>query len=136
MKLSNNLKYWRSKRPSEWLMDEFIKEAEKLEAIERENQLNNLITSTEEWAEARNLIEGSNPTSQFHKLIQECAEWSDDYLKGKDDRIEFGDILVTLVVMAKQRGFTFEECLEMAFNKIKDRKGKMVGGVFVKEADL
>jgi hypothetical protein len=29
-----------------------------------------------------------------------------------------------------------EECLETAYNDIKDRKGKMIDGVFVKEADL
>jgi len=28
-----------------------------------------------------------------------------------------------------------EECLEVAYNDIKDRKGKMVDGVFVKEGD-
>ena len=28
------------------------------------------------------------------------------------------------------------ECLEHAYNEIKDRKGKTVNGVFVKEADL
>jgi hypothetical protein len=29
-----------------------------------------------------------------------------------------------------------EECLEVAYNDIKDRKGKMIDGVFVKESDL
>lgn len=28
------------------------------------------------------------------------------------------------------------ECIQMAYNEIKDRKGKMIDGVFVKEADL
>lgn len=32
--------------------------------------------------------------------------------------------------------FVFEDCLEMAWNAIKDRKGKLVDGVWVKEEDL
>ena len=31
VKLSEDLKYWRADRPSEWLMDEFIRAAQKLE---------------------------------------------------------------------------------------------------------
>lgn len=32
--------------------------------------------------------------------------------------------------------FTLKEAVESAWNEIKDRKGKMINGVFVKEADL
>ena len=38
--------------------------------------------------------------------------------------------------VAKRNGFDFLACIEMAWNEIKDRKGRMVDGVFVKEADL
>lgn len=31
---------------------------------------------------------------------------------------------------------TLEECLTVAYNDIKDRKGKMINGVFVKEGDV
>lgn len=31
---------------------------------------------------------------------------------------------------------TLESCTELAYNEIKDRKGEMVNGVFVKESDL
>ena len=33
-------------------------------------------------------------------------------------------------------GTTAENCLDEAYNVIKDRKGKMIDGVFVKEEDL
>lgn len=33
-------------------------------------------------------------------------------------------------------GFTLLECLEHSYNEIKDRKGQMVKGVFIKESDL
>ena len=37
------------------------------------------------------------------------------------------------VNIAERNNLTIEECLEVAYNDIKDRKGKMVDGVFVKE---
>ena len=33
-------------------------------------------------------------------------------------------------------GYDFEECFEMAYNEIKDRKGRWIDGTFVKEEDL
>lgn len=47
-----------------------------------------------------------------------------------------GDITVVLIVYCMQRGLDIQECLEAAYEEIKDRKGKIVDGVFVKEADL
>ncbi|WP_432355287.1 MazG-like family protein [Sporosarcina sp. A2] len=47
------------------------------------------------------------------------------------DSIEEG-----LVVLAEESGTDIEECTAIAWDEIKDRKGKMVNGVFVKEADL
>jgi hypothetical protein len=44
-----------------------------------------------------------------------------------------GDILVTVIIFAQQLGYTPAECLEAAWNEIKDRKGKTEGGVFIRE---
>jgi len=38
-----------------------------------------------------------------------------------------------LYLLARHFGFTLLECCEIAFNDIKDRKGKMINGSFVKE---
>ena len=46
-----------------------------------------------------------------------------------------GDIYVTLVMQAGVWGLEMEECVEYAYTQIKDRKGKMVEGVFVKEEE-
>lgn len=35
-----------------------------------------------------------------------------------------------------QKGTNVQECLELAYNEIKGRTGKMVDGVFVKSEDL
>jgi hypothetical protein len=39
-----------------------------------------------------------------------------------------------LIILAAMRGLTIEQCLASAYNEIKDRKGKMVNGKFVKES--
>lgn len=92
--------------------------------------LSNLII---QWAKDRNLIEGSSPKEQFHKLIQECAELSESLCKDKDPHDDFGDILVVLIIMAYQKGINLVDCLAIAYDEIKDRKGQMINGVFVKE---
>ena len=47
-----------------------------------------------------------------------------------------GDVIVTLVILAEQQGLSLEECLQAAWDEIKDRKGKTVNGTFIKEEDL
>jgi len=41
--------------------------------------------------------------------------------------------MVVLAIIARQHNLTVTECLEHAYNDIKDRKGQMIDGVFVKE---
>lgn len=98
--------------------------------------IHNLIHKVEGWAHERNLIQGSDSKAQFHKLIQEAAELSDNICKGNDIRDDIGDMLVVLIIIAKQHAITIQDCLGIAYEDIKDRKGQMINGVFVKEADL
>lgn len=46
------------------------------------------------------------------------------------------DLISDLNGYAKHYGFTSKECLEHAYNQIKDRKGRMIDGVWVKQEDL
>jgi len=46
------------------------------------------------------------------------------------------ELIIELNGYAHYYGFTMLECLEHAYEQIKDRKGKMIDGVFVKEEDL
>ena len=50
--------------------------------------------------------------------------------------MELGDVLVTLTISANQLGTDLETCLQIAYDKIKNRKGKTINGNFVKESDL
>ena len=94
-----------------------------------------LIEKVNTWFEDRNLIEGSTDKDQVLKLMQDLGELSDHACKGEDIRDDLGDMLVVMLNIMKRNNFTMEECLQIAYNDIKDRKGKMVDGIFVKESE-
>ena len=88
-----------------------------------------------QWHRDRNLIDGSSDKDQYMKLIQEAVELSYSLCKGKDIKDDIGDMMVVLINIMVRNNLTMNECLSVAYNDIKDRKGKMVDGVFVKEGD-
>lgn len=169
--------------------------------------LQQLIKNIEQWAEDRNLIEGSTPQKQFIKLMEEFGELCAGIARNDKDKIKdsIGDCSVVVIILTKQLnannlGFitaykaadfstenseiiclrasgvlgnassylmymtsseskyrladvllrfifyiskialnfelNLESCLNSAYNEIKDRKGRMIDGVFVKEGDL
>lgn len=46
------------------------------------------------------------------------------------------EVITILANMTERLDTSLEECLQAAYNEIKDRRGEMVNGVFVKESDL
>jgi len=86
-----------------------------------------------QWHYDRNLIDGATDKDQVCKLIQEVGELSDNVCKGNDVTDDIGDCIVVLVNIAERNGLTIADCLAQAYDDIKDRKGKMVDGIFVKE---
>lgn len=86
----------------------------------------------EEVKELREAIEGAEAFTHLvrHGLIN--ARGGRNFKEEAKDAI--GDIIVTLVMQAQMWGLTMEECIEAAWQEIKNRKGRMTGGVFVKEA--
>ena len=95
-------------------------------------ELTNLIVK---WHHDRNLIDGSSDKDQVLKLIQELGELSDSVCKGKDVKDDLGDMMVVMLNIMERQGVSMEECLSTAYNDIKDRKGRMVDGIFIKEGD-
>jgi NTP pyrophosphatase (non-canonical NTP hydrolase) len=95
-----------------------------------------LVNKIAQWHHDRNLIEGSTDKDQYMKLIQEAGELSDNICKGKDIRDDIGDMMVVLINIMTRNNLSIEECLQVAYDDIKDRRGRMVDGVFVKESDL
>lgn len=89
-----------------------------------------------QWADARNIIGGSTPRRQIDKLAEEFQELVNAVDQGDHGGIVdgIGDMIVVLTILAEQHGEMIEACIETAYFEIKDRKGKMIDGLFVKEA--
>jgi NTP pyrophosphatase (non-canonical NTP hydrolase) len=92
-------------------------------------------TRIRDWAQDRNLIRGSTVQAQFVKLIEEVGELAEAIAKGKDEQFmdSLGDAFVVLTILAAQKGLDIEECIAQSWDEIKDRKGCMVDGVFIKD---
>ena len=105
--------------------------------IWRVNLVNELIGNIEQWSIDRGL-NNSDPTKQALKILEEMGETASAFLKGKHDELidGIGDVLVTVIIFAQQNGLTVEECLQSAYDEIKNRQGKLIDGTFVKESDL
>lgn len=80
--------------------------------------MDELITKINHWADERNLKQ-ADPKIQWMRITEEVGEIRDVLLKPT----KFTEPHVT-------------ECLGIAYEEIKNRKGKMVNGTFVKESDL
>lgn len=113
--------------------------------------LNQLVV---EWAENKGIFESATVQDQMEKTYEELAEVTDEIeaygsaiLGGSTNDVsvieharnkvclEYGDVLVTLLIQLAMLDLTPNECLQAAYEKISVRKGKMVGGKFVKEGD-
>lgn len=106
------------------------------------NTFSELITKINQWADKRNLKQ-ADPKIQWMRVTEEVGEIRDVLLKptkftepnaALKDAI--GDTLVTIIVLAHQLDLDVTECLSIAYEEIKNRKGKMINGTFVKEEDL
>lgn len=95
-----------------------------------------------EWAESKGIFEKSTPVKQIGKTQEELLETLHALiiydlvdLKHKLADVEdgIGDMLVTIIILSKMVGLDSVKCLDTAYNVIKERKGKMVNGLFVKE---
>lgn len=87
------------------------------------------------WFIDRGLDE-ADPRAQMLKMFEELGELSADLAKQRCPKDSLGDVGVVLIGLCTQLGTTLEEVLNIAYEEIKDRKGKLVDGVFIKESDL
>lgn len=90
----------------------------------------------EEWAHSRGILTNGTATAQLLKFIAEAGELADAHNKqdygGIADGI--GDVMVCLINYCAIIGFDLTDCLRLAYNEIKDRKGYLnANGVFIKE---
>ena len=87
------------------------------------------------WASNRGLYKGGDPKTQALKLVEEVGETCKAILKNDHAEIEdgIGDCVVVLTNLAHLCNTDIEHCIELAYNEIKDRKGKMDNGTFKKD---
>ena len=91
-----------------------------------------------QWGYERSIISPKNTLKQFMKVTEELGELAEGINKDNQGQIKdsLGDILVTLIILSKDLDVDLLDCLRGAYDVIKDRTGKTVNGVFVKEEDL
>lgn len=114
-----------------------------------------------QWGEEKGIFAKSTPLRQLDKTQEELDETREaleklSSLAGQDLQLEFdfvddfnipdnevnaleeakdgiGDMLVTIILLAKMLNMNSVDCLQSAYNVIKKRTGKMVNGQFVKD---
>jgi NTP pyrophosphatase (non-canonical NTP hydrolase) len=105
---------------------------------EQEQEIQSLDTFfkfIKEWATYRGLIENGNEKTQILKLIEEVGELSAAIIKEKSDdeiRDAIGDILVVVFNLINIRKDNIYNIINNVWKNIKNRKGKMIDGNFVK----
>lgn len=117
-----------------------------------------LNTRVIDWAREKGILDASNPLKQITKTQEELDETMEALVKIKDldnpkqpflidvgnkealldqynDEVVdgIGDMLVTILILSELCGVDAKYCLNVAYDEIKGRKGKMVDGLFVKE---
>lgn len=88
------------------------------------------------WAEARGIIQNSSSDKQFMKAVEEMGELASALNKKDREALidALGDVLVCLINLATIEDLDLTQCLQHAYDQIKDRKGYLTKeGIFVKE---
>jgi hypothetical protein len=106
------------------------------------NHFGTLKADVLDWATERDLLTTGTIEGQVGKFAEEAAETvfaagQYDLVGNASNKNKFmdgiGDTLVTLIILSELAGVNPEDCLKMAYDEIKARTGKTVGGKFVKD---
>lgn len=111
--------------------------AKQIEELIRQHSSELSITSKiKQWATDRNL-HTADPAKQMLKLGEEYGELCRSLAVKNIPQVidSIGDMYVVLVVLSLQLGLNIESCIDQAYQEIKDRKGRIVNGVFIKDID-
>ena len=88
-----------------------------------------------DWANERGLYSGGDTKTQTLKLMEEAGEICRAVLKvDKQATMDgIGDCVVVLTNLAELAGTSIEDCIDLAYDEIKNRTGKMSNGTFKKD---
>lgn len=89
-----------------------------------------------EWGYDKTILPNPDKMAQWTKTEEEVMELRDAILSNdrQEARDAIGDIVVTLIMQCQAWGFSLGECIDSAYQEIRYRNGRMVDGVFVKNA--
>lgn len=87
------------------------------------------------WAFEKGIYSSGTVNAQFEKLLEEVEELKQGINKVDLEEVidAIGDCVVVLTNLAHLTGIDIEFCINSAYNEIKNRKGKMQNGTFIKE---
>ena len=89
------------------------------------------------WFEDRGIVKNGKAMSQAIKTLEEVTELFDALNKKDTHEVmdAIGDIYVTLRGVCLTYGVDMDDCIDQAYNEIKDRKGYLTPeGTFVKDS--
>jgi len=90
------------------------------------------------WAKDKGIYDKGNSHTQYVKLMEEAGELAAALLNNNKLEIvdAIGDMTVVLTNLAELEGVKIEDCIDVAYNVIAKRTGKMINGTFVKTESL
>jgi len=96
----------------------------------------NIFDSIRDWAQVRGIYNSGDSKTQFAKLVEEVGELAQGILKNDKAEIKdaIGDIVVVVTNLAHLEQMRIEDCISSAYDEIKDRKGSMKNGTFIKRS--
>lgn len=87
------------------------------------------------WGEARGIVKNGKAISQAIKTLEETTELLDAINRKNlvDAKDAVGDVVVTLIMVCAILDLNLVDCLQGAYEEIKDRKGYLTPeGTFIK----
>lgn len=98
-------------------------------------KLENEFEPIRNWAKEKGILSNGDSKTQCIKLFEEAGELSKSILK--NDKEEFidaiGDCVIVLTNLAALNGLKIEDCINLAYNVISKRTGKIINNTFVKD---
>jgi len=118
--------------------------------MEQINKFRDLKELIEVWASEKGILDKATPLTQHGKTEEEVNELGISLIAQKNGLKTFtidgkevnteheikdaiGDIMVTLIIQSKMQNIEIIDCLQLAYNTISKRTGKMIDGTFVKD---
>jgi NTP pyrophosphatase (non-canonical NTP hydrolase) len=100
----------------------------------KNSEVPNVYDLIRSWASDKGIYKSGDSKTQYVKLMEESGELARAILKRDKPEIKdaIGDMIVVLTNLAYLEGFEVEDCVTSAYDVIKNRKGKMENGTFVK----